>query len=130
MPKTFKSFTAAHDGLFKSLYGNSKLAVDIFRIIFPEEVFALYDWANLRLEKDSFADGLRADLIFSVPLLGFPDTRTLVFIILEHKSSNDPKLFWQLYMYQHNLIKERYLKYGYVPKAIPVVCYHGKRPWT
>ena len=130
MANTFKAFTAAHDKFFKNLYQNPVLAVDIFRIIFPPEVFALYDWANLRLEKDSFVDGLRADLIFSVPILGFPDTKALVFIVLEHKGFADSKVFWQIYMYQHNLIKECYLKYGYVPKAIPVVCYHGKRPWT
>ena len=130
MKNTFKAFTAAHDEFFKNLYQNTSLAVDIFRIIFPQEIFALYDWDNLRLEKDSFADGFRADLIFSVPILGFPGTRTLIFIILEHKSTSDKKTFWQLYMYQHNMIKERYFKYRQIPTIVPVVCYHGKRPWT
>ena len=125
-----KTVIAAHDKLFKTLYETPALAVDIFRIVLPKNQFKLYDWGKLRLEKDSFADGRRADLIYSVPILGFSDTRTLIFIILEHKSSSDPKLFWQLYKYQDNLLTNYYAKHKYIPQIIPVVFYHGKKPWT
>ncbi|MDE0119889.1 MAG: Rpn family recombination-promoting nuclease/putative transposase [Bdellovibrionales bacterium] len=53
-----------------------------------------------------------------------------VFILLEHKSSYNVKLFEQLFRYQY-LIIEQSLKEGkpLVP-IIPVVFYHGEKPWS
>ncbi|MDE0118866.1 MAG: Rpn family recombination-promoting nuclease/putative transposase [Bdellovibrionales bacterium] len=52
-----------------------------------------------------------------------------IFIILEHKASYNVSLFEQLFRYQY-LIIEQSLKEGKpLTPIIPVVFYHGKKPW-
>ena len=88
-----------------------------------------FDWKHIKLEKDSFPDGLQADLIYSVPLKKNPKTKIKVFILLEHKSQYDIQIFRQLYWYQTGLISKNLSETGKTLFIIPVVIYHGKSPW-
>ena len=103
--------------------------MDLFRLIFNKEEMKAFDWEHIKLEKDSFPEGLQADLIYSVPLKKSPKTEIKVFILLEHKSQYDIQLFRQLYWYQTGLIGKNLNETGNTLFIMPLLIYHGKSPW-
>ena len=125
-PQT-KISVSHHDVFFKSFYSNPRFAVELFRLIFSKEELKAYDWKKLKTEKDTLQDK-RADLVFSVPLKSKPHVRFRIFILLEHKSHYDPQLFTQLLYYQ-TFIHQQTVQSGRPSPVIPVLFYHGKKPW-
>ena len=118
-----------HDQFFKNFFSQTLFALELFQLIFSKEELKAYDWKKLKTEKDSFPDHTRADLIFSVPLKNKRKTKVQIFILLEHKSTYDIKLFQQLFRYQSLLIEKSLNEQGKPVPIIPVVFYHGKKPW-
>ncbi len=123
-----------HDALAKGIFGSTPAAIDQFRCALPAKVFERIDWATLALCSGSSVDPalnkLHSDLLFSVR------TRTgsecLLYLLLEHQSTNDPLLPVRLLIYQVRVI-ERFLqdhpKAGKVPPVIPVVLTHAEGGW-
>ena len=66
--------TSHHDKFFKSLYSKPEFALELFRLIFSKKELQAYNWKKLTSEKDTFPEGRRADLVFSVPLKNKPGT--------------------------------------------------------
>ena len=126
--KTVKH-TSHHDQFFKSFFSKEEFAKELFSLIFSKEELKAYDWKKLKTEKDSFPDNTRADLIFSVPLKNKRKTKIRIFILLEHKSTYDIKLFQQLFRYQSLLIEKALNEQDKPLPIIPVVFYHGRKPW-
>lgn len=121
-----KKPAGSHDKFFKRFYSNPQFALELFRLIFSKQEIEACDWKKLKTEKDTLQDK-RADLVFSVPLHNQPEARIKIFILLEHKSSYNKDLFKQLLSYQA-LIYEQHSEQ--IISVIPVLFYHGKRPWT
>ena len=70
------------------------------------------------------------DLMFSAPFkeAGKEDCR--LFILIEHKSSCDPKrLFHQIFSYQCGFYEKSLGEYKRLQPLIPLVIYHGKSSW-
>ena len=124
-----KKQASHHDKFFKSLYSNPDFALELFQLIFSKEEMKAYNWKKLKPEKDSFPEGRQADLVFSVPLKSKPKAIIKIFILLEHKSKYDLQLFHQLFRYQTHLIEKNLSENGNILHIIPVVFYHGKKPW-
>ena len=116
-----------HDMFFKSFYSKTDFAFELFQIIFSKKELKAFNWKKLRAEKDSLKEK-KADLVFSVPLKGYPETKVKIFILLEHKSSYDPKAFIQLLSYQSRL-HEGSFKCGQACPIIPVLFHNGKIHW-
>src|SRR4051812_22998721 len=93
--------TTPHDQFFKRLFGNPEIATDFLRNYLPEEILARIDLETLRLEKESFVDpALResfSDLLFSVKLAAGGEV--FIYLLLEHKSSPEPFVAFQLLRY-------------------------------
>ena len=121
--------TNHHDQFFKSFFSKEEFAQELFQLIFSKEELKAYDWKKLKTEKDSFPDNSRADLIFSVPLKNEIKSKIRIFILLEHKSTYDIKLFQQLFRYQSLLIEKSLNEQGKPVPIIPVVFYHGRKLW-
>ena len=121
--------TNHHDQFFKTFFSEAGFAQELFQLIFSKEEQKAYDWKKLKTEKDSFPDNSRADLVFSVPLKNKPKSKIRIFILLEHKSTYDIKLFQQLFRYQNLLIEKSLNEHGKPVPIIPVVFYHGRKPW-
>ena len=119
-----------HDQFFKSLFSQTSFAHELFSLIFSKQEIKAYDWKKLKIEKDSFPDNTRADLIFSVPLKNKIKSKIQILILLEHKSKYDIKLFQQLFRYQSLLIEKSLNEQGKPVPIIPVVFYHGRKPWN
>ena len=64
--------------------------------------------------------------MFSLPLKVTPRKKLKFFILLEHKSFYDEKLFNQLLAYQFAMRKHIIKQVGYPQPIIPIVFYHGK----
>ena len=125
--KPNKKSSKHHDMFFKNFYSKPIFAKELFSLIFHKTELSAYDWNNLKEEKDTLKEK-RADLVFSVPLKKEANITVKIFILLEHKSSYDSRLFTQLLYYQ-TLLHEQSLRMGKASPIIPVVFYHGKTPW-
>ncbi len=128
--------SAPHDGLFKVLFQSPARALAILKIYLPEEIANQLSDEPPRLIDGSFIDPSfrtsQSDRLFEVTLT----TRQPAFIyaLLEHKSAPDPmtpfqiegyKLkIWQRYMDENPADKFK------LPPIIPLVFYHGNRPWS
>ena len=121
--------TSHHDKLFKQAYSDPAIARELFQLVFSKEEWPVFDWENLRPEKDTFPDK-RADLLFSVPLKNNPEVRFRICLLLEHKSQYNRGLFYQLLSYQTLIIGKTFHETGQAWPVIPVVFYHGKDPWN
>lgn len=98
----------------------------------PAEVNAVLDLSTLELQKDSFIDAeLRehfSDLLYRVQLRDGNEAN--VYLLLEHKSSPDIHVAFQLlrYMVRHWERAQRE-KIRPLPPVIPIVVYHGRERW-
>src|SRR5262245_5013633 len=76
-----------HDALFRSIFCTPVRAAELLRQLMPARLARRFDWSSLRTVDGSFVDaalrGRHADLLFAVRLKG---SRTLVYLLLEHKS--------------------------------------------
>src|SRR5262245_55829340 len=76
-----------HDALFRSIFGTPVRAAELLCHLVPARWARCIEWPSLRAVDRSFVDaglrGRQADLIFVARLKG---SRTLVYLLLEHKS--------------------------------------------
>ena len=102
---------------------------------FPEEI-AAHMIGDPRLIDGSFVDealrGSQVDRLFEVPLKF--DKKFLLYTLLEHKSTPDPRTPFQIARYMVN-IWERYAnehrnRRKKLPAILPLVFYHGERKWN
>ena len=120
--------TFSHDTFFKLFYSDSKLAQELFQLIFSKQEIKSYYLKKLKIEKDTL-ENKRADLVFSIPLKGHLNIQFTIFILLEHKSYYDENLFDQLLEYQILIRKYSRQRLGRVMPILPVLFYHGRTPF-
>ena len=118
-----------HDRFFKRWYSEPAFARELLQLVLTQKEQQAYDLSKLKPEKDTLPEGKQADLVFSMPLKDEPKIKLKTFILLEHKSKYDPKLFTQLLYYQTLLHKQSMREAGQACPIVPVVFYHGQAPW-
>lgn len=128
-----------HDKLFKIGFEQPEHAAAVFRQVLPPELVAAIDWDTMRREAGSFVDpGLKSrhtDLLFSARLKdsgpGGEDKLVLLYLLLEHQSSNDEDMPLRMLVYMVR-IWESYRKNhgGPLPLIIPVILSHAPEGWT
>lgn len=124
-----------HDALFRTLLEDPSRAAVLIREHLPDEVRQQLSDAPPRLLDGTYVDErlrtTRSDRLFEMRLrTGRP---VFVYVLLEHKSSPDPRTPLQLLGYMVR-IWERHAegdaaKLGALPPIVPLVFYHGVRPW-
>ena len=117
-----------HDRFFKRWYSDPVFAKELLQLVLTQKEQKAYDLSKLKPEKDTLQDK-QADLVFSMPLKDEPQIKLKTFILLEHKSKYDPKLFTQLLSYQSLLHDQSMRDIGRACPIVPVVFYHGQAPW-
>ena len=91
----------------------------------------LFDWSKLKEEKDSFQEGLSADLVFSLPLKLSPGKPpVLIRLAVEHKSWKDSGSYEQMLKYRNRLAERLFRENGHIPGIFNILIYHGKAPLT
>jgi predicted transposase YdaD len=125
-----------HDKLFRALLEDPKRARGLLQDHLPPAVVAELADAPPEPLEGSFVDaalrGSQSDRLFRVPL---KDGRTAyVYALLEHKSAPDPRTPIQLLTYMARIWDRHLAEAGgapdRLPAIIPMVIYHGRRPWT
>ena len=134
--------TNSHDKFFKETLTDLHTARDFLKNYLPAEVTDILDLQKLELQKDTFVDkklrGMQSDLLFKTKILnkGVPE-EAFVYMLFEHKSYPDRKTGLQLLKYM-TAIWESLLANAKstnnpdsqtLPVIIPIVVYHGERPW-
>jgi predicted transposase/invertase (TIGR01784 family) len=125
-----------HDALFRALVDDIDRAAAMIRDHLPADLTALLADTPPRLRDATFVDeelrSSQSDRLFEVSLRdGRP---ALLYVLLEHKSTPDPRTPLQLLGYMVR-IWDRYAsreaaRLAALPPIIPLVFYHGERPWT
>ena len=123
-----------HDVLFKMCLNNIGRAKEFLSLALPKQTLDLFEWKNLREEKDSFPEK-RADLIFSAPFKDKNPSKDLknesrAFFLIEHKSNYDSKTFFQIFTYKNELVIKSYENNKKARAMISILFYHGKTPWN
>lgn len=121
-----------HDRLFKFTFRQLDNAASALRSILPPALVAQADWSTLRVVPGSFVDAAlserHADLLYQIEIDGRP---TLVFLLFEHQSSEDPRMGLRLLRYMVRIWTVWADDHpGPLPPVVPCVLYHGAEPWT
>jgi len=125
--------SSPHDALFKAVFGDPARAAELLRHLLPRRLARRIDWSSLRAVDRSFLDdtlrGRHADLVFTARLLG---RRTLVYLLLEHKSSPHHLTVFQVVIYIVRIWERWLAQHPHaksLPAVLPLVFAHGKRRW-
>lgn len=123
-----------HDGFFKAVFGDPRLAAEELRAVLPAEVGAHIDWSTMVPAPAGFVNEVfrqrLSDLVFHAGLVDGGET--LLWFMVEHQSTED---WW---MIERVVDTETRMWRGWrrlhpeerrLPPVVPVVVYHGARPW-
>jgi predicted transposase/invertase (TIGR01784 family) len=133
-----RSMTQHHDAFFKAVFRKPKHAAEHLAAILPPALRAALDLPRARLVKGSFINAKlhesHTDLLFRVPRRNAPKSAPVyLYLLFEHQSTMDPLMPLRLLRYELDIWEDHAKKYGpsaKLPPIIPVVFYHGERPWT
>lgn len=124
-----------HDSLFKRAFSDAASGGALLRSVLPAPLIDRVEWSTLQKLPGEFTDpnlkGLESDLLLTAKL---GDRDALFYFLIEHQSSVQAEMPWRMWKYVSR-IWERYAKKGggrnfRLPLVVPVVVYHGERPWT
>ena len=121
-----------HDVFFKQIFSQKEILANALTELRPADITRTMDVDTLvYLPGESVGEGLsrstRADLLFSV---SFGEREGRLAVILEHKSSPDPNVHFQI-LQMMVMGWMQHLREGKEPLPIlPVIFYHGRRPWS
>jgi predicted transposase/invertase (TIGR01784 family) len=101
--------------------------------LLPATVVEAIAWSTIARESGSFIDpdlaDRQSDLLFSVEIRG---GRALLYLLLEHQSSNDPDMLLRMLIYSARVL-ERFRKEHAkdpLPVIVPAVVSHAPGGWT
>ncbi len=123
-----------HDLFFKQSFSEPGVAADFVRQYLPADVVAALDLDSIQLLSGSFVEerlrGRQSDLLFQVGLREGGVAR--LYLLFEHKSSRDPMTPLQLLRYCLRIWERDLRDHPGAPLCpiIPIVVYHGQRPWN
>jgi len=125
-----------NDKLFRSTFSELQNAAAFFQGYLGAELVAAADWGSLRQQEGRFVDeelaGAESDLLFSVLLKG---RETLIYILFEHQSSEDPWMAFRLLRYMVRIWEtQRAAVAGsggaaQLSPIVPVVLAQGSKVW-
>ncbi|MGC4118293.1 MAG: Rpn family recombination-promoting nuclease/putative transposase [Myxococcales bacterium] len=124
-----------HDEYFKALMVQPGTAGTLLRERLPRALAALLEPGEPELLPGSYVDPeLRqshSDLLFRMALRG--GGSLYVYCLVEHKSSPDPRIGWQLLRYLTRIwerLDRKNKRRGKLPPIVPLVVYHGREKWS
>ena len=129
-PANKKNRLSIHDTYFKTHFSQIEKAKKLLQLALTPQEQKLFNWNSLKIEKDSFPQNKRADLIFSLSFKSLPEERIKIYILLEHKTQKDQQAFNQILSYNNYIIESEFLRTKTLPGILNVICYHGARAWT
>ncbi|MBF0585202.1 MAG: Rpn family recombination-promoting nuclease/putative transposase [Magnetococcales bacterium] len=123
-----------HDRFLKALLSNPETAGTLLRERLPKEVGECLSPDPPELVDGTFVDEeLRAHLTDRLFLAKTISGRVaLLYCVIEHKSSPEQRIAWQLLRYMMRALEQwerGYPKWTLLPAIVPFVFYHGEQEW-
>ncbi len=122
---------SSHDLFVKGILSNLTEAIDFFDSSLPKNITKLLQLEKLELTKETFIGNYhkesRTDLLYKVPLK--TSSSAYIYLLFEHKSYYDPKIFTQLLEYLSKIYSWQMENQENLTIIIPFVFYHGERGW-
>lgn len=125
------SVQQAHDHFFRESFGRLEIARNYLEEYLPQPVLAQLDLSEMQIQDGSFIDEAmqshQTDIIYQVHLKsGQP---AYAYFLFEHKSYPDKWVAYQLLRYQMRLWEREMKETQTLSPILPIVLYHGERPW-
>lgn len=126
-----RNITNIHDKFIKQILSDKQLAIDFLQQYLPELLVRILDFSTLEQQDNTYiTDQLKtsfSDLLWKVKIKG--EENLQISLLLEHKSSPDPKTAFQLLEYLA-LGYQKQLREKKKPELIvPILYYHGQQNW-
>ncbi len=126
--------TSPHDTLFRHAFGQAQNAAGLLKALLPAELVGAVEWETLAQREGNHVDEhlreLESDLVFSARVAG---RETLFYFLVEHQSSPDRFMAFRLWQYVGRVWKKWRRDHEgarSLPRVVPIVVYHGERPWN
>lgn len=123
-----------HDRFFKELFSSIEVIESFIKQYLPQNILNKLNLATIEITKDTYVDKeLKehfSDILYRVQ---FYSRNSFLYLLFEHKSYLDR---WTGFQLLRNMVKiwELYLKQNkrvrVLPVIIPIVIYHGMKPWS
>ena len=124
-----------HDNLFKNVFGNVDNTRAFLQKTLPETLIKVIDFSKMSIDctnyvSKKFKEGL-SDIIVKTVMINEEgkELKTDIFILIEHKSYKDEKIFIQLLFYMYLMWQKDQSDGNPLRVIIPLVFYHGKDEW-
>ena len=122
----------AHDAFVRKFASERKTAVDFIRSAISRDIVTMLELDKMELTMDSFLSKKlresRTDLLYRVPLKD-SNSSIYIYILFEHKSYYDKKIYSQLLGYLSKIYAKQMKNKEPLSPVIPFVFYHGKKEW-
>jgi predicted transposase/invertase (TIGR01784 family) len=128
-----KHIPKAHDHFFRMMMSDKRVAKEFFESHLPDDVLAVIDLNQLELQSASFIEDtlkeLIADMLFKTIIAGH---EAYLYLLVDHQSQPDELMPFRLLQYICNAMDQYLRKTGgkQIPLIIPMVVYHGRKPWN
>lgn len=126
-----------HDALFRRNFSHKEVLAEFLGHVLPQDILSTLDKESLNIENTSFVDEEHrehfSDISATVNLAG---KKAQVYLLLEHKSYNDPLALLQILRYMqlkwHQEVEEAKGKKTTLTPILPILFHHGssKNPPT
>ena len=128
-----QTIAKAHDHFFRMAMTDKRVAHDFFAAHLPTTLLEAIDLNYLELQPSSHIDDFRSEAITDMTFRTKIHSQSAYLQLqVEHQSSPDALMPFRTEKYRINFI-DQYLKQNpdatTIPLVIPLVLYHGKKPW-
>jgi predicted transposase/invertase (TIGR01784 family) len=122
-----------HDKFFKETFSRVEIAREFFQHHLPTAVVQTLALDTLTLQPSTFVDPELqeqfADLLYRVQLSQDPNDIAYIYLLLEHKSYNDPLTPFQVLRYMVRIWERDLKEKARLHPIVPIVVYHGQEQW-
>lgn len=122
-----------HDQFFKETFSQVDVMVDFLNNYLPAEIVSVFDLTTVERLEDSLVDAELKEHLSDLLFRAKTKTKKeiYVYLLLEHKSSPDRWVAFQLLRYLVRIWeKSQRQDRKKLPLVLPIDFYHGKRGWT
>ena len=121
----------SHDPFIRKILSNKQEALDLFIATLPENISEYLLLDKLELIQESFlgnnGEESRTDFLYKIPLKN--GSSTYIYLLFEHKSYYDKKIYVQLLDYLSKIYNWQIENERELNVIIPFVFYHGEKGW-
>jgi predicted transposase/invertase (TIGR01784 family) len=119
------------DKFIRKIFSKKQEVIDFFKKTFPPALVEQFDWENITFGKENFVglewDESRTDQLYRLHLK--TGSEIYIYILFEHKSYYDPKIYIQLLEYISKIYRWQLENEKELKVVLPLVFYHGEKDW-